>query len=355
MNKIFIYMFKKYLLGFLLTVNILICINLLIIFLSELKNLGVNEYTLFTIAQYTLFLIPQNFLDIFPYALLIGSMIAFGSMAYHSEILAINSNGIGVRKTIFIIMLQTFLLASVFTYIGNYISPDFSIHAQEIKNKALNKNIINQEIWFKGKDYIINAKRMITDKHLEKIEIININNGSINSILNAEVATYDTDWILNGIRIIDISSNQIINKQTYNISSDNFIPSQILKSKFNKKRHQSIESLYENIIYYNESGIYYEEHKAMFWQKILLPISCCIIVFIGIPFLFTKIRSTNQSQKIIFGIVFGVTYFVISSIIINISLILNIPALISVLISMCIFIIFGFFLFDKLVKSHMSI
>jgi lipopolysaccharide export LptBFGC system permease protein LptF len=55
MNKIFIYMFKKYLLGFLLTISILISINLLIIFLSELKNLGVHAYTLSTIAQYILF------------------------------------------------------------------------------------------------------------------------------------------------------------------------------------------------------------------------------------------------------------------------------------------------------------
>ena len=100
---------------------------------------------------------------------------------------------------------------------------------------------------------------------------------------------------------------------------------------------------------------YYEEHKVMFWQKILLPISCCIIVFTGIPFLFTKIRSTNQSQKIIFGILFGVTYFVISSILINISLILNIPALLSVLISMGVFILLGYFLFVKLVRSHTPI
>ena len=355
MNKIFIYMFKKYLLGFFLTISILISINLLIIFLSELRNLGINEYTLSLIAQYTLFLIPQNFLDIFPYALLIGSMIAFGSMAYHSEILAINSNGVGVRKTIFIIMFQTFLLASVFTYVGDHISPKFSVHAQEIKNKALKKNSMNQEIWFKGKGYIINAKRMISDKHLENIEIININDGSIYSIINAEEAIYDTHWVLNGIKIIDINSNQIINKQTHTILSEDFIPSQILKSKFNKKRYQSIESLYTNMIFHNELGIYYEEHKVMFWQKILLPISCCIIVFIGKPFLFTKIRSTNQSQKITFGILFGITYFVISSTIINICLILNIPALISVLISMIIFIIFGFFLFDKLVKSHMPI
>ena len=118
---------------------------------------------------------------------------------------------------------------------------------------------------------------------------------------------------------------------------------------------QSIESLYANIIFYNELGIYYEEHKVMFWQKILLPISCCIIDFVGIPFLFTKIRSTNQSQKIIFGILFGITYFVISSIIINVCLILNISALISVSISMAIFFIFGYFLFNKLVKSHIHI
>ena len=204
-------------------------------------------------------------------------------------------------------------------------------------------------------DYIINAKRIITDKHLEDIEIININNGSINSIINAEAATYDTNWILSGIKIIDINTNQIINKETLNISSEKFIPSQILKNKFNNKRHQSIESLYASIIFYNELGIYYEEHKVMFWQKILLPISCCIIVFVGIPFLFTKIRSTNQSQKIIFGILFGITYFVISSIIINMCLILNISALISVLISMGIFFIFGYFLFNKLVKSHIHI
>ncbi len=355
MNKIFVYMFKKYLLGFFLTISILISINLLIIFLSELKNLGVNEYTLTLIAQYTLLLIPQNFLDFFPYALLIGSMIAFGSMAYHSEILAINSNGIGIRKTILIIMFQTFILASVFTYISNYISPGFSAHAHEIKNNVLNKNIINQEIWFKGKDYIVNVKSMITDKHLKHVDIINISNGDIDSILTAEDAIYDTLWTLKGIKIFNISSNEIISKRSLEISSEKFIPFQVLKSKFNKKRYQSIESLYKNMNFYDELGIYYEEHKVMFWQKILLPFSCCIIVFIGIPFLFTRIRSTNQSQKIIFGILFGITYFVISSIIINASLILKIPALICVLISMVIFIIFGLFLFNKMIKSQIPI
>ena len=66
-------------------------------------------------------------------------------------------------------------------------------------------------------------------------------------------------------------------------------------------------------------------------------------------------RSTNQSQRLIYGILFGVTYFVVSSILTNTALILGIPALISVILSMIIFVIFGGYLFNKLVKKHISI
>ncbi len=355
MNKIFNYMFKKYIVGFFLTVIILVSINLLIIFLSEIKNLGVHDYNLEVLAQYVLLLIPQNFLDIFPYSLLIGSMIAFGSMAYHSEIIAMNAHGIGIKKTVLFIILQTFILATFFTFLGNHYSPNLSMHAQEIKNTALKKNVMGTDMWFKGNDYIVNTKSMITDKQLKDIEIFYITDGKVSSILTAEEAFYKNQWVLNNVQIVDIDANQKINKEIHNISTDQFIPFQILQSKFNKKRYLSLEDLYSNIIFYNDMGIYYEDHKVIFWQKILLPFSCSIIVFIGLPFLFVSIRSKNQSQRILFGILFGITYFVISSMIINIGLILSIPALLSVMISMIVFVLFGYFLFTKLVKSQIPI
>jgi len=105
----------------------------------------------------------------------------------------------------------------------------------------------------------------------------------------------------------------------------------------------------------NKAGIPYENHKVVFWKKVLLPFSCCIIVFIGLPFLFTRMRSTNQSQRLIFGVLFGIAYFVLTSIITNLSLIIGIPALPSVLISMILFIAIGIYLFNSLVKKDIPI
>jgi len=80
-----------------------------------------------------------------------------------------------------------------------------------------------------------------------------------------------------------------------------------------------------------------------------------VIVFVGLPFLFTKIRSTNQSQKLLFGILFGITYFVITSLITNIALIIGIPAFLSVILSIAVFIAAGIILFNNLIKKNIPI
>lgn len=355
MNKISLYMFKKYIIGFLVSSVVLISINLLLVFISELENLGTHQYTLSVLFHYVILLIPQNFLDMFPYALLIGSMIAFGSMAFHSEIIALNAHGIGIKKTLIIIILQTFILSLFFTVVTNYLAPTFSNKAQIIKNTALNKSTNTIGIWFKTNNSIINVKQVITDRKLRDISIFILDGGNLSSKLTAKKAIFTDKWYLEDVRVLDIFNNKIIDIKRYAISIDKFIPSQILNSKLNKKRYNSIEDLYHNMIFYDNRNIYYEDHKVIFWQKVLLPFSCCIIVFIGLPFLFTHIRAANQTQKIIYGILFGVTYFVISNIIINMTMIMHAPALLAVIISMSLFILFGAYLFNKVVKKDIPI
>ena len=348
-------MLKKYLIGFSLAITVLLGINLLLVFIAELKNIGSHQYTISVLFIYVIYLIPQNILDIFPYALLIGSMISFGSMAYHSEFVAINSHGIGIKKVIYLIIFQTFIISAMLTIIINLIAPKYSNEAQSLKNISLNKALSDKSLWFKSSNYIVNINKIITDKRLENIVIYNIRDGSLTSVISAEKGFYNQQWTLKNVEIHDTNLNKVSTEESYFLKSDDFVPSEILKSQFNKKRYISIQDLYRNINYHNTAGIPYENHKVIFWKKVLLPFSCCIIVFIGLPFLFTRMRSTNQSQRLIFGVLFGITYFVLTSIITNLSLIIGIPALASVLISMVLFIAIGIYLFNSLVKKDIPI
>lgn len=355
MRKISIYMLKKYLTGFTLAITVLLGINLLLVFISELKNIGSHNYTFSVMLYYLVFLIPQNILDIFPYALLIGSMISFGSMAFHSELVAINSHGVGVKKTISIIIIQTFIISLLLTVGTNLIAPKYSNEAQTIKNISLNKALSDNSLWFRSGEYVINVNKVITDKKLEDISIYNLDYGSLSSIVSAKKGFYDQKWYFSDVEIHDLSSNKLLNKDSFTLQADDFVPFEVLKSQFNKKRHISIQDLYKNIIFHNKVGIPFENHKVIFWKKVLLPFSCCIIVFVGLPFLFTSMRSTNQSQRLIIGVLFGITYFVLTSIIINLGLIIGIPALPSVLISMSVFALIGYYLFKILVKKNIPI
>ncbi len=352
MSKISLYMLKKYIVGFILAALVLLGINLMLILISELKNIGNHNYSFLILINYVGYLIPQNFLDIFPYALLIGSMISFGSMAYHFEFIAINSHGIGIKSIMRIILVQTFLISASITVFTNSVAPTYSNEAQYIKNIALNKGLSDKSLWFKSNDYVINVAEIITDKRLENIVIYHIENGELSSILSAKKGLFNKEWNFTDVKIINLINNQEIEKNKYSLPASKFIPFEILKSQFSKKRYISIEDLYSNIKFHNTLGIPYENHKVVFWKKVLLPVSCCIIVFVGLPFLFTSMRSTNQSQRILAGVLFGITYFVITSIITNLSLIIGIPALLSVLISMGVFVILGLFIFNIMVKAQ---
>ena len=355
MIKIFNYMLKKYLIGIILASIVLLGINLLIIFISELRHVDQHNYTYATLSKFLIYMLPQNFMEIFPYSLLIGSMISFGAMAYHSEIMAMNTHGISIRKTIYIILLQTFLISSLVNFIANFTTPNLSNKAFIMKNTALNKGINNSSLWFKNKDDFISVNKIITDSKLENIKIYKINDGKLSSVITSKMATYKDTWYLKDAIIYDTYEDTTTNVDNLKIDKNDFIPLQIVKSKFTKKKFLSLEELYENIKLSQSLNIYSEDQKVIFWKKSLLPFSCCIIVFIGLPFLFTPIRAINQSQKIIYGILFGITYFVITSIIINAALILNVPALVCVLLSMAFFIIFGVYLFNRIIKTNIPV
>ena len=107
-------LFIRFLIGLLISLTVLVSIEIFFSFTAELKYLNVGNYGIVPIVKYTILSIPKSILIMFPYAVLIGSMLSLGAMASDMEFISMHAAGISITKVIMIIMVQAFLVSTIF-------------------------------------------------------------------------------------------------------------------------------------------------------------------------------------------------------------------------------------------------
>ena len=91
---IYIYLFKRFFLGLVVSLIVLVSLEIFFSFTAELKYLNVGNYNILTLSKYIIFNIPKSILVMFPYAVLIGSMLSLGAMASDMEFVSMQAAGI---------------------------------------------------------------------------------------------------------------------------------------------------------------------------------------------------------------------------------------------------------------------
>ena len=91
----------KYLTREVLNATALVFLSLLMLFaffdvVGELKNIGRGTYRLPTLLQYVLWLLPGHVYDLFPIAVLIGTLFALTQLNSHSELTVMRASGLSL-------------------------------------------------------------------------------------------------------------------------------------------------------------------------------------------------------------------------------------------------------------------
>ena len=128
------YLFKRFMIGFLVSLVVLVSIEVFFSFTAELKYLGKGNYGMSNLLKYSILSLPKSLLIMFPYAVLIGAMLSLGSMAADMEFISMHASGISISKIIIIILLQAFLLSSFFYTIADSVVPEYTSKAEIKKN-----------------------------------------------------------------------------------------------------------------------------------------------------------------------------------------------------------------------------
>ena len=197
------YLFTRFIIGLLVSLSVLVSIEVFFSFTAELKYLAQGNYTFMNILKYSVLSLPKSILIMFPYAVLIGSMLSFGAMASDMEFISMHAAGVSIMKIISIIIIQVFLLSTIFYTIADFVVPEFASQAESKKNRALNKKVVfNQNgVWFKDKNTFIKINEIYSDDNLKGIAMYKYDD---NNILLSMKSIRDASFINNTWKLVGI-------------------------------------------------------------------------------------------------------------------------------------------------------
>tara|TARA_B100001996_G_scaffold336594_1_gene287955 strand:+ start:2249 stop:3322 length:1074 start_codon:yes stop_codon:yes gene_type:complete len=344
------YLFKRFLLGLFVSIIVLVSIETFFSFTAEIKYLDQGNYNLIAVLKYTILNIPKSIDIMYPYAVLIGAMLSLGAMASDMEFVSMQSAGISVTKIISIILVQVFLFSCIFYYISDSVIPKYSSKAEKKKNIALNKKIIfhHNGVWFKDKSTFIKIDEIYADSNFRGITMYDYDeNDELKSVKYVKEAYADNNkWLLKNVTEISLNVSPVIKKEYAEQVLNNFIDKNLISIKTNKSHNISLQEVTNNISYLEKNNLDSSIQRKIFWEKIFRPISTVLMLFLAMPFIFGKLRSTNTSKRIVIGIFIGIAFFIISSILPNIGMLIGLTPFINILLPHVVFAIAGKYLYE---------
>lgn len=349
-----LYILKRFLLGFLISLLVLVSIEIFFSFSSEMKYLNEGNYDFSIILKYIFLSIPRSIETMFPYSILIGALLSLGAMAADMEFVAMQSAGISVRKILTIVLLQTFFISTFFYFIVDSVVPKFSSEAELLRNTALKKQSYYNKngTWFKNKDSFIKISEIYPDNTIKGISVYTYNNNQLSSVNYIQSATFiKGKWSLQEVIKINLNEEPISKERISNIQSDELIDIKLIDIKTDKPYSLTLKDVIRNIEYLERNNLDASIQEKIFWDKILKPIATVLMLFLAMPYIFGRMRSTNTSKRIVIGLFIGIIFFIISSILPNLGLIIGIHPLISAILPLVVFAILGQYIFRHQLES----
>jgi lipopolysaccharide export system permease protein len=347
---IYKYLFNRFILGLIVSLTVLTSIEIFFSFTAELKNLNIGNYNMIVITKYVILNIPKSLEIMFPYAVLIGSMLSLGAMSSDMEFISMQSAGISISKIITIILIQAFLLSSIFYYATDYLVPKYSNKAEMQKNFALNKKLIFNKngVWFKDKNTFIKINEIYSDSKLSGILMYSYDdNNSLSLIKHIGRAEFIINkWHLQEINETMINNSLITKKYTKEDYTDFLIDKKLINIKTRKSASLSLADVSQNISYLTKNNLDPDIQKKIYWEKLFMPLSTVVMLFLSMPFIFGKHRSANLSKRLVLGVFIGIGFFIITSILPNLGMVLGIMPFINVLLPHILFIVLGKYLLE---------
>lgn len=283
--------------------------------IHELNVMGQGQYHLGYVLLFVVLTVPAHVYELFPVAVLVGTIFALVQMASSSELTIFRVSGASLWQMVgalFRIALPLVVLSFVFS---EFIAPPSERMAQQLRLKAQNTQVTLKEfrsgVWAKDENSFVNVKNVMLDTSLSNIDIYRFDeNYHLQAITNAKRANFIEQgrWQLE-----DVLETRFDRRGT----SIHTAPDQEWRSALNPgilsvllvvPEQMSAFDLYQYAGHLKDNRQKSARYEIAMWNKLVYPFALVVMMLLALPFASYHRRAGGVGAMIFMGIALGLVF-----------------------------------------------
>lgn len=312
------YLFRQVLGGAALALLVLSGLNLLLLFVGEMGDVGEGNYTAWLALKYTAYRLPGSIVAFLPISVFLGSLLSLGNLASRSEIVVMQAAGMSVWRIIQAVLLVALLLSTLAVMADEWLVPENVQQAELLKTVAQQDNLMiegREGIWLKDESRVVHIDELRPGGKALGIEIyqFSADNKQILSIWKAASARpLEGRWRLEDVKISRMLDRQIVVENHAVKDYEGELQLKVVDSLILEPAQMALSDLYSYTRYLKLNGIDAYPEELALWQKLYMPLSVLVMSIVAMPFALSHSRQGTAGKRLMIGILIGISFIVFS-------------------------------------------
>ena len=322
-------------------------------FIHELNVMGYGQYSLGYVVAFVILTVPGHIYELFPVAVLVGTIVALVQMAARSELTIYRASGASTVQMLVALFKIAVPMIVISFLCGELLAPPSERMAQQLRVKATNLPISMQAfrsgVWVKDGKNFVNVQSVMPDTSLAGIEIYRFDDDfHLQEIISAESSSYQPDgWLLKDVVETRFGPQGVTTQQLKNEAWQSALTPSIMSVMLVVPEQMSAYDLYTYSSHLKENKQQSARYEIAMWNKLVYPFALLVMMVLALPFASYHRRSGGIGMMIFMGIVLGLMFHFVGRLFASLGALNNWQPLLSATAMTGLFLLLGVVLIWK--------
>lgn len=330
----------------------LVGLEIFILFVKELSDLGRVDYGIAQASFFIILQMPYQVYLFFPMASLLGSLIGLGILANHSELVVMRSSGMSIAQITWAVIKASLMLILFVTALGETVIPYLTHYSNDYKTAAVSGGQTlrtTKGSWMRyGNDFIfvgfISSNEILNDIYQFRFDN---QHHLIMSRYIHEAKYSPAGWVAFDVRQTNFDANKTTNQAYVSLPWEISVKPKILMISSIEPDEMTLKELNRYIREQKHNHQNVHNYQFAFLQRIIQPLTTMVMMILAIPFIFGPLRSSTMGSKLLVGAAVGFSFHILSRFFGPLSTVFQLPPELAALGPSLIFALLGLYLMRR--------